>query len=660
MLSDLPNHLQDRSILVNTVANHTGDGPVIVWLKSALRVHENPAIDVGRLIAQQYNVPLLIYQAIDERYPWASLRHHNMLLDGAADLHQGCQALGLRYVLHLARDGHRQSAIKELSQSASCIVTDMFPLPPWSHWVANVGKDAKCPVVEVDCHCVIPMPLFGKSVDRPFKFRDATKRMRKKMVQQSWPKVTVQNQNYDGKLPFTPIDIEADILVNKTRIKLLQECNIDPTILPIWSQRGGEIIALNKWQKFLDNNLSGYARRRNNAADPEGVSRLSAAFHYGFLSPMKVAREAAAIGTKSADKYLDELLIFREHAWHHVASKSNPYSSVNLPHWALESWNNTAQDPRPVIVSSHELEYARSPNLLWNLCQKSLLRHGELHNNLRMTWGKSFPRWTNSLEDSLSLSQKYNDKYALDGRDPSSIAGVQWCHGLFDRPFFPSMPVMGVVRKRELETHNSRLDTEAYATQINRSPNSQEGVFLVACHSLIDCYVARVLSDNGYTVYLLPSSNASSVKMSKLSQDIISRLPPYISERLLSICEKLNTFKITELTMNLVRGLREANESQILVKAVNGESKVYLNTDDSALPIIGIWVANKSHFLGQLNGLQDAIQELLVEPLVGQIIDYSDDFSTSFQSALWQLAAVIWNHNCSTPNEQYAIQSKLF
>ena len=142
MLSDLPNHLQDRSILVNTVANITGDGPVIVWLKSTLRVHENPAIDVGRLIAQQYNVPLLIYQAIDERYPWASLRHHNMLLDGAVDLHQGCQTLGLRYVLHLARTGHRQSVIKQLSQSASCIITDMFPLPPWSHWVANVGKNA--------------------------------------------------------------------------------------------------------------------------------------------------------------------------------------------------------------------------------------------------------------------------------------------------------------------------------------------------------------------------------------------------------------------------------------------------------------------------------------------------------------------------------------
>ena len=430
--------------------------------------------------------------------------------------------------------------------------------------------------------------------------------------------------------------------------------------MPVWSQRGGEIIALNKWQKFLDNNLSGYARRRNNAADPEGVSRLSAAFHYGFLSPMKVAREAAAIGTKSADKYLDELLIFREHAWHHVASKPDPYSSANLPHWALESWNNTAQDPRPVIVASHELEYARSPNLLWNLCQKSLLRHGELHNNLRMTWGKSFPRWTKSLEESLSLSQKYNDKYALDGRDPSSIAGVQWCHGLFDRPFFPSMPVMGVVRKRELETHNSRLDTEAYSRQINRLPNLGQGVFLVCCNTLIDCYVARVLSDNGYSVHLLPLSNSPSVNTSKLSQEILTGLPAYISERLLSTTEKLHTFETTELTKSLVRGLREANESQILVKAVNGESKVYLNIDDSPQPIIGIWVANESHFSGQLNGLQDSIQELLVEPSTDQITDDADDFSTSLQSALWQIAAVIWQHNSSPQNQQYAIQSKLF
>jgi hypothetical protein len=277
-----------------------------------------------------------------------------------------------------------------------------------------------------------------------------------------------------------------------------------------------------------------------------------------------------------------------------------------------------------------------------------------------MTWGKSFPRWTISLDDSLSMSQKYNDKYALDGRDPSSIAGVQWCHGLFDRPFFPSIPVMGVVRKRELETHDSRLDTEAYATQINRSPNLQQGVFLVTCHNLIDCYVARVLFDNGYSVHLLPPPNGLFVKMTKLTPETLTGLPSYIGERLQSISEKLHTFDDTELGKNLVRGISMVNESQILVKDINGESKVYLNIDDSPQPIIAIWVANKSHFSNQLNGLQGAIQDLLVEPSTDQIADGPDAFSTSFQSALWQIAAVIWQHNSSPQNEQYAIQSKLF
>ena len=124
----------------------------------------------------------------------------------------------------------------------------------------------------------------------------------------------------------------------KARFKLLKLCDIDPTVHPVWNEKGGEIFALSKWQNYLDKGLSGYARRRNNAADPNGVSRLSSAFHYCFLSTMKVARESAAVGTKAAEKYLDELLIFREHAWHHIYSSDDPYSPANLPvgHWALE------------------------------------------------------------------------------------------------------------------------------------------------------------------------------------------------------------------------------------------------------------------------------------------------------------------------------------
>jgi deoxyribodipyrimidine photolyase len=394
MMEKLPQHLAERTRHRNGIETPHKTGPVIVWLKSSFRLHENPAIEVGRHIAAQHGLPLLIYHGIDERYPHASLRHHTMLLDAAVDMDEGCRKAGLRYVLHVAREGHRPSVMKAFSQSASCIITDLFPLPPWTDWVETIAASAACPVLDVDCHCVIPMPLFGKSVDRPYKFRDATKRMRKQRLQASWPACEAMPEPYTGPLPFEPVNVIEDVKNLKNRFALLRMCSIDPTVLPVWHERGGERAALSKWQAFYDKGLNGYAKRRNNAADPSGVSRLSAAFHYGFLSPMRVAREAAAVGTKSAEKYLDELLIFREHPWHHIYSASDPYDSSNLPEWALQSWRETADDPRVVLLKDHEMEYAESPLELWNLCQRSLLRHGELHNNLRMTWGKAVPLWT--------------------------------------------------------------------------------------------------------------------------------------------------------------------------------------------------------------------------------------------------------------------------
>ena len=651
MLDDLLPHLQDRTRRANQIEHLVGEGPVIVWLKSSLRVHENPAIDVGMQIANQHQKPLLIYQAIDERYPHASLRHHNMLLDGALDLQNGCKSRGLRYVLHVAREDNRQSIMQYFGGTASCIITDLFPLPPWTTWVRNVAESADCPVIEVDCHCVIPMTMFGKSVDRPFKFRDATKKLRKRLVQQSWPVIETIPVQFDGNLPFTPVNIDAEIKDIKQRINLLKHCNIDPTVFPVWQECGGEKISLARCQKFLDKNLGGYARRRNDAADPNGVSRLSAAFHYGFLSPMKVAREAATVGTKSADKYLDELLIFREHAWHHVSSVENPYCSSNLPHWAIESWNNTSDDPRLVLLGDHQIEYARSPNQLWNLCQQSLVKHGELHNNLRMTWGKAVPQWSTTLEQSLLRAQKYNDKYALDGRDPSSIAGVQWCHGLFDRPFFPSLPVMGVVRKRDLETHASRLDVAKYAEHINRSTNPECEAFIVYGNNLTECYIARVLHDNGIKVYHIPrTSNTTNADM-KLDDGQLELLPNYIKNRLNSIIGQINSNNFSDIAKNLLRGIPTVEFSEVKTEHGSGESKLYIESNPQNEIIFGAFSMN---FDG-LEILDDVQQEYCQ---LGETSDCEEEI-TDLPTYLWRVVEFIWPL-CAVENKSsYAVQTKL-
>ena len=639
MLGGLPNHLHDRARAVNDIHQPNGEGPIVVWLKSALRVHENPAIDIGLLLADRYQKSLLIYQAIDERYPHASLRHHNMLLDGALDLHLGCQKQGLRYVLHVVREDNRQSVVKSFANSASCIVTDLFPLPPWTQWIKNIAQSAACPIIEVDCHCVIPMTMFGKSVDRPFKFRDATKKMRKRLVQQGWPKNEVVVPEFHGELPFRPIDIEEQVAITKNRIKLLKNCNIDPSVLPIWRERGGEVASLAKWQRFLEKNLSSYSRRRNNAADPKGVSRLSAAFHYGFLSPMKVAREASAVGTKSAEKYLDELLIFREHAWHHVVSTDNPYSSSNLPYWAIESWSNTADDPRPVMLSDHQIEYARSPSRLWNLCQQSLLRHGELHNNLRMTWGKAIPKWSISLEQSLARAQKYNDKYALDGRDPSSVAGIQWCHGLFDRPFYPPLPIMGVVRKRELETHASRLDMYKYATYVNRSTSSENEVYVVCGSSLIESYAARMMYDNGISVYHI-SGVESTEEDQELNFQQLETLPANICDRLKSIANKIQSNSISLISKDLLRGIPSGDFESLEAMTISGESKLCINLDGRKLEIPRLISTSPVDFskVGVIGDIElSSLQFFLTEDLKDGI-----DTVSQLMPALWRLAELLW------------------
>ena len=86
MLEILPSHLSERIRIVGEKSQIKNSGPVVVWLKSSHRFHENPAIDVGRILAYENNLPLLVYHGIDERYPYSSLRHHNSLLDAAVDV----------------------------------------------------------------------------------------------------------------------------------------------------------------------------------------------------------------------------------------------------------------------------------------------------------------------------------------------------------------------------------------------------------------------------------------------------------------------------------------------------------------------------------------------------------------------------------------------
>ena len=168
---DLPEHLAERTRFV-AKATEVADGEIVLyWLHHAMRADENPALDVAVSISDRYRLPLLVYQAIPESYPFASDRHHRFILEGVCDLQQQFQRLGINYVFHLERSGHRGSQLPQLCQPAAVVVTDEMPVQPIRGWIEKLPRMTNAMVLAVDTACVAPMMVVGKAYDRAFEFR---------------------------------------------------------------------------------------------------------------------------------------------------------------------------------------------------------------------------------------------------------------------------------------------------------------------------------------------------------------------------------------------------------------------------------------------------------------------------------------------------------
>ena len=476
---------------------------VLYWMRMAVRDHENPALDAAVAAANALGLPVLVYHAVSERYPFASDRHHTFILEGARDVSAGLEARGIRYVLHVERPDARGPMLVELAKLAALVVTEDVPVPPLDAWTARLGArlaDMGVPLWAVDASCVVPMPLVAKRYDRAYAFRTASRRLASAVLAGAWKDVAPHKSPARHPLPFTPIDAQA--LDDRSLASLVAECEIDHGVAPVRESRGGSRAGYARWDAFRAEKLEAYAHRRN---DPllDGTSRLSPYLHYGHVSPLRIARETALVAGRGADKFLDELLVWREVAWHFAAH--TPQGELEtlepLPEWARETLAEHAAGPREPLAMER-LERGRTGDALWDACQRSLLTHGELHNNLRMTWGKAVPAWTKDPEAARRALVELNHRYALDGRDPASYGGLYWCLGLFDRPFTPPSAVLGTVRPRPTAAHAARLDVAAYTRHVARPTRTTVRRVAVIGAGLAGLACARTLTDHNIDVAL--------------------------------------------------------------------------------------------------------------------------------------------------------------
>ncbi len=480
---------------------------VLYWMRSAIRTEENQALDVAAECATRLQLPVVVYQEVSSSYPFASDRHHTFILQGARDVQSEFARKHVNYLLHVERAGNRGSHLKTLARRAAVVITEDMPTEPMRSSTIELERDLPCSLLAVDTACIVPMQLVGDSYDRAFAFRNATTKMFADRVKRE-PTCRRLDQLLQRSIdvPFDCVDLQ-----NCDIADLVSQCEIDHSIGPIPHTVGGFIAGYKRWNQFKENGLSTYDRRRN---DPliDGVSRLSPYLHYGMVAPMRIAREASAFDHRGAEKFLDELLIWRELAYVFCHFRRDHETISAIPTWAQATLKEHERDERE-LHSWETMARGRTGDSLWDSAQRSLLIHGELHNNVRMTWGKSVLQWTANAADALDRLIDLNHRYALDGSDPASYGGILWCLGQFDRPFTPEQPVIGTVRPRTTQQHAKRLDPSVFRRKATRCLWRSAPKVAIIGAGISGLICGRTLADQGCQVTVFEKSRGFGGRM---------------------------------------------------------------------------------------------------------------------------------------------------
>jgi deoxyribodipyrimidine photo-lyase len=436
---------------------------VLYWAQMNRRVDSNQALLFAAQLANQHKLPLLVYEGLTCWYPYASDRIHTFVLEGVPETEQRLKKLGVGYVFHLRKKrSEPDDALYRLARDAAAVVTDDYPLFI-AHWYnARVPGKLDVPYYAVDASCVVPSMRFEKREYAAYSIRPKIKKLLPEYLHPV-PSLRV-GRKYPLAIPeFHTVVTESNIA------QLVSCCEIDHSVRSSPLFRGGAQEAGKRLTKFLRSKLRRYSTERNEPSS-RATSELSPYLHFGQISSLKIAlaaRDYAVEHKLMADDFLEELIVRRELAFN-FARFADVESLESLPEWARKTLEKHARDRRDPIYTRDEFERARTHDPLWNAAQTELLLFGKIHGYYRMYWGKKIIEWSHSPSEALATMIYLNDRYALDGRDPSGYANILWCFGLHDRPW-PERPIFGTVRYMSYEGMRRKTDVDAYIRRIEEA-----------------------------------------------------------------------------------------------------------------------------------------------------------------------------------------------
>ncbi len=101
LLAALPRHLVERASLVGGGEPARGASCVLYWAHHALRVEENPALELAAELAERLHLPLLVLSTLAGSHPYLSDRHAAFVLEGMRDFAFELAAIGVPFAASL-------------------------------------------------------------------------------------------------------------------------------------------------------------------------------------------------------------------------------------------------------------------------------------------------------------------------------------------------------------------------------------------------------------------------------------------------------------------------------------------------------------------------------------------------------------------------------
>lgn len=476
--------ISERTRLLNEKAANNEGKYILYWMQMFKRTTHNHALNFAIREANLRKIPLVVYEGLKYYYPWANDRIHTFILEGVEEKRKAFAEKGILYLFYLQQDENSpKNIVAEIAKAACLIVTDDFPCFIIPKHNQRIAEKANIPVYAVDSNGMIPMSKFEKEEYAAYTIRPKIKRM--------LPDYLKFEKDEEVICDASPLIFDKDFLINsslslrretsafinnakffpnamslfnysETAIAhLVKKCAIDHSVKPA-IYHGGSFNAQKRLKHFIKNIFPNYTETRNESSI-DGSSRLSPYLHFGFLSVYEIVESVndADVPKESKEAFLEELIVRRELSYNFTKFNDKYDSLACLPAWVQETMRKHTDDKRERIYSIEQLEKYQTHDEIWNAAQRELVLTGGLHNYVRMLWGKNVIGWTNNYEEAFAILEDFNNKYALDGRNPNSYAGILWCFGKHDRPWM-ERPVFGTIRYMTSGSTGKKFNSKKY------------------------------------------------------------------------------------------------------------------------------------------------------------------------------------------------------